>query len=151
VSSHTAQPRNPIFVAPLFSERLEQVWQHWQRYGHVGWFLLCVFGHLLWWDGLLTLPILRWLGRAPEERWARLAQQFCRLAMQQGGLLVKVGQFLSLRIDLFPLSVTQTLAALQDRLSPTPLPAIVQVLESDLGCPVSELFRYFAPEPVASA
>ena len=151
MSSHTAQPRNPIFVAPLFSGRLEQVWQHWQRYGQVGWFLLCVFGHLLWWDGLLTLPILHWLGRAPEERWGRLAQQFCRLAMQQGGLLVKVGQFLSLRIDLFPLSVTQALAALQDRLSPAPLPAIVQALESDLGCPVSELFRYFAPEPVASA
>jgi predicted unusual protein kinase regulating ubiquinone biosynthesis (AarF/ABC1/UbiB family) len=151
MSSHTAQSRNPIFVAPTFRQRLEQMWRHWQRYSHVGWFLLRVFGHLLWWDGLLTLPILRWLGRAPKERWVRLAHQYCRLAMQQGGLLVKVGQFLSLRIDLLPMTVTQELAALQDRLSPAPFAMIAQALESDLGSPLADLFRYFAPEPVASA
>ena len=135
------------------ARRMSFRWQApaWRRHGSVGWFLFKLFCHLLWWDGLCTLPLLRQFRPAAPVRWVGLAQGYCALAMREGGLLVKVGQFLSLRNDLFPTVVTQALATLQDRMKPAPFAAIVAAIENDLARPLPDLFREFTPQPVASA
>ena len=71
--------------------------------------------------------------------------------MKWATFLIKLGQFLSLRCDLFPAEVTQELAALQDQLPAVPLAAIVPTIEADLRRPLNELFDWFAPQPLASA
>lgn len=123
----------------------------WQRYIQIGSFLLAILFHLLWWDGICSLPVLRWMRPSPQGRWTRLAKRYCVFAMEQGGLLVKAGQFLSLRSDLFPSSVTQELATLQDEMQPAPFADITQALETDLARPLHELFLQFSAHPMASA
>jgi predicted unusual protein kinase regulating ubiquinone biosynthesis (AarF/ABC1/UbiB family) len=65
------------------------------------------FFHLLWWDVILNQAILRWFRFPPQPRWQRIAFVYRILAIETGGLLVKLGQFLSLRVDLLPAEVTR--------------------------------------------
>ena len=44
----------------------------------------------------------------------------------------------------------QTLSALQDRLPPFPTNEAMAVIEAEVG-PVSEIFSYITPEPIAAA
>ena len=86
----------------------------------------------------------------PEGR-ARLARSV-RLAMEDGGVtFVKLGQVLSTRRDLLPAEFTGELSRLQDDAAGVPWPAVEQVLRSELGAEVSELFASFDREPIAAA
>jgi ubiquinone biosynthesis protein len=86
----------------------------------------------------------------PEGR-ARLARSV-RLAMGDGGVtFVKLGQVLSTRRDLLPAEFTGELSRLQDDAAGVPWPGIEQVLRSELGAEVSELFASFDREPIAAA
>lgn len=123
----------------------------WRRYARLSWFIAKTLLHLLWWDVLLNRPVLAWWRTLPQPRWRRIAGAFRTLASETGGVLVKLGQFLSLRFDLLPAEVTTELASLRDQMPAAPLPAIVAALEADLGRPLAELFAWFAPQPVASA
>ncbi len=82
---------------------------------------------------------------------ARLARSV-RLAMEDGGVtFVKLGQVLSTRRDLLPAEFIAELSRLQDDAAGVPWPAIEQVLRSELGAEVSEVFASFDPEPIAAA
>ena len=86
----------------------------------------------------------------PEGR-ARLARSV-RLAMEDGGVtFVKLGQVLSTRRDLLPAEFTGELSRLQDDAAGVPWPAVEQVLRSELGAEVSELFASFDRTPIAAA
>ena len=123
----------------------------WQRYRQLVWFFGKVLLHFLWWDFILCQPILRHLRTAPAPRWQRIARAYCTLATKMGGVPIKLGQFLSLRIDLLPTEVTQTLAVLQDQGPTAPLTTIIATIESELAQPMGKLFAWFAPQPIASA
>ncbi len=99
-------------------------------------------------------PYLRG-GRRSElstsEGRARLARSV-RLAMEDGGVtFVKLGQVLSTRRDLLPAEFISELSRLQDDAAEVPWPAIEQVLRSELGAEVGELFASFDREPIAAA
>ena len=86
----------------------------------------------------------------PEGR-ARLARSV-RLAMEDGGVtFVKLGQVLSTRRDLLQAEFISELSRLQDDVAEVPWPAIEQVLRSELGAEVGELFASFDREPIAAA
>jgi ubiquinone biosynthesis protein len=86
----------------------------------------------------------------PEGR-TRLARSV-RLAMEDGGVtFVKLGQVLSTRRDLLPEEFTGELSRLQDDAAGIPWPAVEQVLRSELGAEVSEVFASFDPTPIAAA
>ena len=68
-----------------------------------------------------------------------------------GGLWLKAGQLLSLRVDLFSKEFCQELAQLQNRSSGFPTPIARQILEQELGAPVDQFFDEFAPQPFAVA
>ncbi|HLK76258.1 MAG TPA: AarF/ABC1/UbiB kinase family protein [Streptosporangiaceae bacterium] len=81
----------------------------------------------------------------------RLARSV-RLAMEDGGVtFVKLGQVLSTRRDLLPAEFTAELGRLQDDAAGVQWPVIEQVLRSELGAEVGELFASFDPEPIAAA
>jgi len=103
---------------------------------------------------LLSLRIRLYGAESERDRadalFRRQARRFRRTAELMGGLLVKVGQFLSSRVDLLPAPYIQELGALQDSVKPAPWRGIEAILNRELGA-VSELFRRFDQTPIASA
>jgi ubiquinone biosynthesis protein len=88
-------------------------------------------------------------GLLPYQQGGRRSE---RLAMEDGGVtFVKLGQVLSTRRDLLPAEFISELSRLQDDAVPVPWPAIEQVLRSELGAEVGELFASFDREPIAAA
>ncbi|MCP4514420.1 MAG: AarF/ABC1/UbiB kinase family protein, partial [Delftia sp.] len=80
----------------------------------------------------------------------RHAREFRALAIEMGGVLIKMGQFLSARVDILPPQVTQELAGLQDEVPPEPLRAILAVVEAEMG-PLEQFFEFFDQEVQAAA
>ena len=107
----------------------------------------------LWWFELFLPQIgLAKLGaRGRIRRLKRLARKFHDLAADLGGLMVKVGQFLSARLDVLPESVTKELEGLQDEVAPEPFDKIVSLIESELAMSASVAFASINPEPIAAA
>jgi predicted unusual protein kinase regulating ubiquinone biosynthesis (AarF/ABC1/UbiB family) len=105
-----------------------------------------------WWDIFLRRLGLRALARrTAQERYRRAAVRFRALAAELGGLWIKVGQFLSARVDVLPPSITTELAGLQDEVAPETFEAMRAVVEAELGTPLGDRFEWFDHEPLASA
>ncbi len=68
-----------------------------------------------------------------------------------GPTYIKLGQVLSLRLDVLPEVVTAELRGLLSQLPPAPFEAIVEVVENDLGRPLDQIFAEINPEPLGSA
>ncbi len=123
----------------------------WKRYQKVRWFFAKAFLHVIWWDIVLNRPLLRWLRTPPLPRWQKIARNFRTLAVEMGGVLIKLGQFLSIRVDILPSEVTRELAGLQDEVPPASLESIVAQIEADFGRPISEVFTWFSSEAAGAA
>jgi predicted unusual protein kinase regulating ubiquinone biosynthesis (AarF/ABC1/UbiB family) len=140
-------------IAPSFRTRAHTVIpiaKPWPRYRKLGWFLTKTLFKLISWDVVLNRTTLAWWRTPPHPRWRQMAGEFRTLVMETGGVLVKLGQFMSLRFDLLPTEVTQELATLQDQMPAAPLAAVVEAIEIDVGRPLADLFAWFAPQPVAA-
>ena len=75
-----------------------------------------------------------------------------RLALEElGPIFIKFGQMLSTRRDLLPHDIADELARLQDQVPPFASSLALSTLEKIYGKPVSEVFRQFDAEPIASA
>jgi ubiquinone biosynthesis protein len=68
-----------------------------------------------------------------------------------GPTYVKLGQILSLRLDVLPEAVTQELRNLFTNVPAVPFDSILQVLEEDLQRPLDEMFVTVDPEALGSA
>src|SRR3954447_23025747 len=121
------------------------------RYRRLRRFVTFTFLHVLWWDILLNVPGLRRFRRSPVERWARVARRYRALAADMGGVLIKLGQFLSVRVDLLPPEVTRELSGLQDEVPPERFEEIARQIEADFGLPFPEIFPWIDPVPVGAA
>jgi predicted unusual protein kinase regulating ubiquinone biosynthesis (AarF/ABC1/UbiB family) len=89
--------------------------------------------------------------RGRIRRFQKLARKFHDLAADLGGLMVKVGQFLSARLDVLPEVITKELSGLQDEVAPEPFERILQVIEAELGMSADTAFAEINPEPIAAA
>lgn len=112
-----------------------------------------VVAHIYIWDIFLArFALLRWyVRRTTMRRWVAMARQFRLLALELGGMQIKLGQFLSSRADIVPEPVRRELAGLQDEVPPAPASHVLALIIEELGAPPSELFRSFASEAVAAA
>src|SRR5438477_589370 len=79
------------------------------------------------------------------------AQDLASALEELGPCYIKLGQLLSTRPDLLPANYIQALSRLQDTITPVPADKIIAIIESDLGAPISELFKSFDCEPLATA
>jgi len=122
-----------------------------KRYRKVRWFFAKIFLHVIWWDIILNRPILSWFRTEPLPRWRNIAAKFRELALEMGGVLIKLGQFLSTRVDILPPEVTGELAGLQDAVPPVPFPAVKTQIEADFGRPLATIFAEFKIEPLGAA
>ncbi len=122
------------------------------RYRRITGFFGGVILHLIWWDIFLPAVGLRaWSRRTRRERLQRIAARFRRLAIELGGVMIKVGQWLSARLDILPPEITSELAGLQDEVAAEPFSAVRAVIETEFNRPLEALFAYVETEPVAAA
>jgi predicted unusual protein kinase regulating ubiquinone biosynthesis (AarF/ABC1/UbiB family) len=106
----------------------------------------------VWWE--LLLPRIGMRGasrRTRSRRLKRSAARFRALAAAMGGVLIKVGQFFSARLDVLPREITGELAGLQDEVGAESFEDIREVVEAELGGPLGKSFAEFDPVPIASA
>jgi predicted unusual protein kinase regulating ubiquinone biosynthesis (AarF/ABC1/UbiB family) len=123
----------------------------WKRYRKVRWFFAKAFLQIIWWDVILNRPGLKWFRTPPLPRWQAIAGRYRALAVEMGGVLIKLGQFLSSRVDVLPPEVTHELAGLQDEVPPEQLDAVLAQIEADFNRPVADIFAWFSPESVGAA
>ena len=120
------------------------------RYRRIIWFFASVTAHVIWWDLLLGRVFKGSVRRSRPQRFRKMSRRFRVLAVDMGGVLIKLGQFLSARVDVLPPEVTEELAGLQDEVPPVPYDDVVVVLRTEFG-DVSKHFLQFEREPLAAA
>lgn len=81
----------------------------------------------------------------------RFARQFHDLAVELGGLMIKVGQFMSSRLDVLPPEITRELEGLQDEVPPVAFAEIRELAERELGMPLGTAFVAVDETPMAAA
>jgi predicted unusual protein kinase regulating ubiquinone biosynthesis (AarF/ABC1/UbiB family) len=89
-----------------FTEESTQVIDR-SRYRHILWFFSRVIIHLVWYDLLLGRIFKSSIRRSRSERFRRLSRRFRTLAVEMGGVMIKLGQFLSSRVDVLPPEITR--------------------------------------------
>ena len=89
--------------------------------------------------------------RPDSEVLIEVLVAFREAAVELGVLMIKLGQFLSSRVDLLPEKAIALLSTLQDEVPPAPFDHVVQVLESELGRPVEEVFSLLERKCTAAA
>lgn len=108
---------------------------------------------ITWWFEI-ALPRLGLAGiaeRTRARRMRRFARRFHGLAVDLGGLMIKVGQFMSSRLDVLPPEITAELEGLQDEVPAVPFERIAASAEAELGMPLERAFASVDPHPIAAA
>jgi predicted unusual protein kinase regulating ubiquinone biosynthesis (AarF/ABC1/UbiB family) len=122
------------------------------RYRKITWFFARVLTSFAFWD--LLLPRLGFRGlsrRTRARRFTKTAGRFRSLAIEMGGVMIKVGQFLSSRVDVLPVEITSVLGGLQDEVPPEKFEAIREVAEAEFGEVLEKKYLSFDEQPLAAA
>ena len=116
------------------------------------WFGFKMIARFVWWEMILSKVIGQTqVDAGRTSRFILIAREFRHLALDLGGVWIKLGQFLSSRVDIIPPQVIVELQGLQDAVPAEPAHVIRPIIEANLGKPISEIFVEFDPEPIAAA
>jgi predicted unusual protein kinase regulating ubiquinone biosynthesis (AarF/ABC1/UbiB family) len=80
-----------------------------------------------------------------------LTKNYKETALDMQGLWVKLGQFLSTRVDVLPIEITQELESLRDEIPPVSGAIIIGQIEAGLGCVIGDVFASIELDPIGSA
>jgi len=108
-------------------------------------------GFIFWEIFMPRVGLRRWSKRTRSARYQRIAANFRTMAIRMGGLMIKVGQFLSARLDVLPPEITDELAGLQDEVPAESFDAFRKQAEIELGQPLSEIYAWIDETPLAAA
>jgi predicted unusual protein kinase regulating ubiquinone biosynthesis (AarF/ABC1/UbiB family) len=97
---------------------------------------------------ILELPIDGKRLGALHRRNARLYRE---AAVRLKGGMIKVGQFISARVDIMPPEFVEELSLLQDQVEPDPYQVVAPVIRRELGKDPDDVFAEFEREAVAAA
>lgn len=123
-----------------------------KRYRTILFFFARVILKTAFWDIFLSKIGLRKLSqKGRTQRYVEVAHSYRLLAIRMGGVLIKVGQFLSARVDMLPAEVTEELSGLQDEVPAEDFQRIRQLAEAEFGLSLEESFAVFEEKPLASA
>jgi predicted unusual protein kinase regulating ubiquinone biosynthesis (AarF/ABC1/UbiB family) len=105
-----------------------------------------------WYELFLPRFGLGWISaRGRTRRLQLIARRFHVLAVDLGGLMIKVGQFMSSRLDVLPPSITKELEGLQDEVPAVPFAQMRARAEQELGMPLERAFESVDERPLAAA
>ncbi len=86
-----------------------------------------------------------------SSRHRRRAAYFRETAVNMGGVMIKLGQFLGTRADVMPEEYIEELGKLRDEVPPVQFEEIKTVIENEFDCPLSQVFPNFDQEPEGAA
>ena len=122
------------------------------RYWRIMLFFARATVDFIFWEIILRRLGFRQLVRQTRpERYKRVAARFRALAIRMGGVMIKVGQFLSSRLDVLPPEIIEELSGLQDEVPPEKFEDIRRLAEDELGAILEERFEAFEEIPLAAA
>ncbi|MBG6108402.1 AarF/ABC1/UbiB kinase family protein [Frigoribacterium sp. CG_9.8] len=125
---------------------------HRARYRRIMRFSATALAQTWWFELVLPrLGLRRLAARSRPKRVQRIARRFYLLAADLGGLMIKVGQFLSSRLDILPPEITRELEGLQDEVEPELFESVRRQAEAELGMPLEMAYASFEPIPIAAA
>ncbi len=134
-----------MLIRPRYLRRYRQIVEILADYG---------FGAILAQMGLsdrLNIP-RRWRRRKILPGDETTNPRRLRRALEDlGPTFIKFGQILSTRSDIMPPDYLEELSFLQDEVPPVSWDEARQVVETELGAPIEELFAEVDPVPIASA
>lgn len=81
----------------------------------------------------------------------KIARQFHGLALELNGLMIKLGQFMSSRLDVLPPEITRELEGLQDEVPPVSFGAVRELAERELMAPLDSVYAWVDEAPLAAA
>ncbi|MCC6606137.1 MAG: AarF/ABC1/UbiB kinase family protein [Anaerolineae bacterium] len=148
--AHQTAPQPEATPAP--PEPASQNFRADGRFRRILTFFARVIGHLIVWDIIGgRLPLLKSAVRQSRpRRFRRWAHRFRELAVEMGGVMIKLGQFLSSRVDVLPPEITEELEGLQDEVTPEATGRILAVIRAELG-DLAARFARFEERPLAAA
>ena len=119
-------------------------WRPWQ----VIWRAIAI----IWLFGNFTVHLLldKWTNREKVNQYKR-AKELRKILTSLGPTYIKVGQALSTRPDLIRKDFLDELIRLQDQLPPFDNRIAFNIIESELGSSIDEVYREFSPNPIAAA
>jgi len=79
------------------------------------------------------------------------ARRYREAAIKLKGGMIKVGQFISARVDVMPPEFVEELAKLQDQVEPNPYEVVADTIRRELGAEPDQIFAYFDREALAAA
>lgn len=101
------------------------------------WFGAKMVAGFVWWELILAKIIGQArVAQGRMDRFIKLARDFRNLAVELGGVWIKLGQFLSSRVDLLPPQIIAELSDLQDAVPPEPASVMLPAIERELGRPI---------------
>jgi predicted unusual protein kinase regulating ubiquinone biosynthesis (AarF/ABC1/UbiB family) len=122
------------------------------RYRRITRFAALALAQTWWFEIILPrLGLAKLAERSRIKRATKIARRFHDLALDLGGLMIKVGQFLSARIDVLPVEITRELEGLQDKVAPDAFDKILSLIERELDMPASVAFLNLETTPIAAA
>jgi predicted unusual protein kinase regulating ubiquinone biosynthesis (AarF/ABC1/UbiB family) len=122
------------------------------RYRYIMGFFFRTTVSVVFWELLLPRLALGGLTRRTRSgRYRDIAAHFRAMAIRMGGVMIKVGQFLSARLDVLPPEITEELSGLQDEVPAEDFQAIRALAELELGSALEDKFERFEPTPLAAA
>jgi len=122
------------------------------RYRRIVYFFARLLVSFILWDVLLpSLGLRGWSQLSRSMRLSQAAARFRSLAVHLGGVMIKVGQFFSARVDVLPAEITQELAGLQDEVPAEGFSDIRRVIEAEFSQPLEAKFPIFEHTPEAAA
>ncbi len=107
---------------------------------------------IAWLFGNFVIHLLfdRWT-RQEEKNKTKRAQELRQVLTRLGPTFIKVGQALSTRPDLIRKDFLEELVKLQDQLPAFDNRIAFNIIESELGCYLEDVYREISPNPVAAA
>ncbi|WP_144462737.1 ABC1 kinase family protein [Siminovitchia fortis] len=100
----------------------------------------------IYWYKMSKKPEAEW-----EKLWRNIGKRFRRTLFELEGLLIKVGQIISSRADLFPQPLIREIEDLTDKVPPSDWSEIQEILEKEWGNNHKELLLSIEREAIASA
>lgn len=128
------------------SRSLQMQWRFVRTLTWAGW----LFARLIFWQYYVAKIFPGWVDSTNMGRWKRYARQYSKFAASMGGVFIKLGQFISTRVDIVPEEIVRELEDLQDEVPTIAFSKIRYVAERELG-PLENRYEYFNEEPVAAA
>lgn len=100
----------------------------------------------IYWYKIRKRPNADW-----ERLWGEIGERFRKTLFELEGLLIKIGQILSIRSDLLPSAFISQIQDLTDKVPPSNWNEIKEILEKEWRCTINQHFRSIDETAIASA